>query len=429
MISKRSQLKQIVLSAAGLMGAFMLAVGLWGLIQQPTSAAGDDSFTGISLADPWEGVRSPVSGGYTATANELTMSVDTASAQTDSTEVLAKAIPDSNAITATLYIDPEWQDKQVRVGLWGEVFSSKDNTVGPGWPIIEFTTIGEDDFTGFRVYDTNGDSVKKWYNLTDYAFNWGDSYTLSIDYRTSSDAYGFYINDTEMLELGASHSDNDNSPRDTFRRIMFATANLGGDDAALNYDATWKDAAHRAYADNVTEVANGSDGSAVTVAAPEGAVFTSVKSVSLQDVERVDTHHDYPLGLLDFTFDTTEQHNLVSLTFVTDLTPDQVIARKYNPATKEYTTIEDATITEATLQGKPALLVQYTITDNGVLDLDPTTGKIADPVGLAVASVPSAPDTGISTAFKASSALPIAAGIVGIGLIVAGVVLHRRINS
>ena len=97
-----------------------------------------------------------------------------------------------------------------------------------------------------------------------------------------------------------------------------------------------------------------------------------------------DNDHQYPLGLVNFNFTTNQTDNQVTLTFITDLKPNQVKPRKYNPNTKAYTDIKDYTLTESTVDGKHALVLTYTITDNGDLDLDKTTGVISDPVGLAM---------------------------------------------
>ncbi|MCZ2443163.1 MAG: hypothetical protein LC101_05245, partial [Flavobacteriales bacterium] len=94
--------------------------------------------------------------------------------------------------------------------------------------------------------------------------------------------------------------------------------------------------------------------------------------------------NQYPLGLVNFTFNTTQTDNLVTLTFITDLKPNQVKPRKYNPDTKAYTDITNYTLTETTINGQHALVLTYTITDNGDLDTNKTTGVISDPVGLAM---------------------------------------------
>ncbi|MBP9739007.1 LPXTG cell wall anchor domain-containing protein, partial [Candidatus Saccharibacteria bacterium] len=77
-----------------------------------------------------------------------------------------------------------------------------------------------------------------------------------------------------------------------------------------------------------------------------------------------------------------------------------------------------AVITETTIEGQHALKVTYTITDNGQLDLDPATGKIVDPVGLAV-TAGSLASTGESIKLFAA---------LGLGLVVVagGLVLAQR---
>jgi hypothetical protein len=61
------------------------------------------------------------------------------------------------------------------------------------------------------------------------------------------------------------------------------------------------------------------------------------------------------------------------------------VARKYNTATKTYTDIPNATITNVTIGGQKALKITYDITDGGPLDADGTpNGTIVDPAGPAV---------------------------------------------
>lgn len=59
-------------------------------------------------------------------------------------------------------------------------------------------------------------------------------------------------------------------------------------------------------------------------------------------------------------------------------------ARKYNPELSSYTTISDAVLSSITFDGHSVTKVQYSIADNGALDLDPANGDITDPFGLGV---------------------------------------------
>ena len=135
---------------------------------------------------------------------------------------------------------------------------------------------------------------------------------------------------------------------------------------------------------NSTTISNAENGQPVFLETPSNATLTCSSSLKEPSVSSQDVSYSYPLGLVDFCFNTESENNEVSLTFVTNLKPSQVVARKYNPDTQTYFDIKGATITETTYQSQSALKLTYTITDNGSLDLDPVTGQIKDPVGLGV---------------------------------------------
>ena len=141
-------------------------------------------------------------------------------------------------------------------------------------------------------------------------------------------------------------------------------------------------------------IPNAEDSSTVVLDLPSSTTLSNFVAVKESSLAVQDSGYNYPLGLIDFSFSTSTTDNTVSLLFVTDLKPNQVIAKKYDPSTKGYTTLDNATITETTHNNQHALLLTYTITDNGDLDLDKTTGIIKDPVGLATLAVGS-PNTGV----------------------------------
>ncbi|USN95294.1 MAG: leucine-rich repeat protein [Candidatus Nomurabacteria bacterium] len=141
-------------------------------------------------------------------------------------------------------------------------------------------------------------------------------------------------------------------------------------------------------------IPNAEDSKTVVLDLPTSTTLSNFVAVKESSLAVQDSGYNYPLGLIDFSFSTSTTDNTVSLLFVTDLKPNQVIAKKYDPSTKGYTTLDNATITETTHNNQHALLLTYTITDNGDLDLDKTTGIIKDPVGLATLAVGS-PNTGV----------------------------------
>ncbi len=147
---------------------------------------------------------------------------------------------------------------------------------------------------------------------------------------------------------------------------------------------------------NTASLASSENGKPIRLETPAGTEINCSSTAKESSLTTQDSAYHYPLGLVDFCFTTTETDNEVSLTFMTNLEPDEVKARKYNPIESTYSDITGATITQTTYAGQPALRLTYVITDNGSLDLDPVTGQIKDPVGLAVLGSSSLADTGTS---------------------------------
>lgn len=141
-------------------------------------------------------------------------------------------------------------------------------------------------------------------------------------------------------------------------------------------------------------IADAVSGTPITLTMPKESSATVINAQKETDLSILDPFYEYPNGLVDFSFDTTQTDNEVSLVFVTDKLPSQVVVRKHNPNNKAFFTIPNANISETTYNNQHALKVTYTITDNGDLDLNPAIGKINDPVGLAVQAV-AVPNTGL----------------------------------
>ncbi len=165
---------------------------------------------------------------------------------------------------------------------------------------------------------------------------------------------------------------------------------------------------------------NAENGKLVELAVPNATTISSSSAVKESTLTTKDNAYDYPVGLVNFRFATAAASNTVSLVFVTDLKLHEVVARKYNPTTKEYAAVPGAAITETTYDDHHALQVTYTIADNGPLDLDPALGIIDDPVGLAVLSTPGAPNTGVG---RDGISIPT---VVIIGGIVLGVIVGTK---
>ena len=152
------------------------------------------------------------------------------------------------------------------------------------------------------------------------------------------------------------------------------------------------------FPQNVSNVAT--DASEIKITLPQGC---DISDHSMLTPSKRDEMFNYPLGLTSFTFSTPDCVSgatvPVTLTFKTNLKPNEVVARKYNATTQTYTTIPGAVITETTIDGEHALQLSYSVTDGGPLDEDGiANGVIVDPVGLGTLnSMPSigAPNAGV----------------------------------
>ncbi len=169
---------------------------------------------------------------------------------------------------------------------------------------------------------------------------------------------------------------------------------------------------------------NAENGKTVVLTLPSGTTITCRSAVKESAQAVQDGAYSYPLGLVDFCFSGADASNAINLLFVTDLKPNQVAVRKYVPSTGAYFTINEATVTETTYNGQHALLVTYTIVDNGPLDTDPDDGEVADPVGLGVLEV-GTPNTGLASQ---SAGSPHAAPLSGMTGPIA-TVTHQKISG
>ena len=152
------------------------------------------------------------------------------------------------------------------------------------------------------------------------------------------------------------------------------------------------------FTTNYTTVKSATDSADINITAPAGTNLTCAYTQKEIEQTKQDPGFDYPLSLLTYCLTTASSSNQVSLTFATDLPASSFTARKFDPVTKTYSDVSNATITQTTLDGKPALRLTYVVQDNGPLDANPAVGIIEDPVGLAVTSAGSGStltDTGL----------------------------------
>jgi len=175
------------------------------------------------------------------------------------------------------------------------------------------------------------------------------------------------------------------------------------------------------FGTNSVDLPHAPHNNTLNVTTPIGTNIESANLVTEDNLPTQDNEYHYPFGLANFSFTTDYTSNIVSLTFETDLQPNQITVRKYNPTTNTYNTIPDATVTSTTNNGKPALQISYEIIDNGALDIDPTPGAITDPVGIAIAEQNTlntsdtklgAPNTGFTSTALSPSIFAASTGLV-----------------
>ena len=196
----------------------------------PNTAYTPVSFGGLLLVPD----RQEPSGDYVA-GNDLTQTIDNAKANTSSTfyqtEGLQGTIPPSVSIKARLFIDTAWAGKSVRAGLWG--ITKSDNASDFSYPVIEYTSVADGGFIGFRVFNTmNGG----WTNLDGVTAAAGNSYLLEIAYNALTSNYDFYVNNSVVLSKTAMDG---NNVYNKFSGVIFNNYNFATRNIADNYSVKW----------------------------------------------------------------------------------------------------------------------------------------------------------------------------------------------
>lgn len=193
-VKKRNRVLPIV--AATVLAVAAVVVTIMGILGVRTNALGPVSFTSYpftaSEVSNWFPDRTAPSGGHESTSfgartDVLRMGVDAENASPTTgfyrTEGLQRTL-DSDVLTlrADLYVDSAWLDQDVRAGLWPVLHDSTGAV--SSYPVIEFTTMGADDFTGWRWWD--GD-IGGWTNVElPYVTDGWNTLSVQLDGTTVS---------------------------------------------------------------------------------------------------------------------------------------------------------------------------------------------------------------------------------------------------
>lgn len=256
------------------------------------------------------------------------------------------------------------------------------------------------------VYGYNSGEYDKVYLSNNKGANWtdispddaNDNYWEAVAISGNGSVMSVLDDNDKMYisaDGGASWTEEDpdqeNNGDNTWRSVDFNTSGSRIIAASESFAYT----SYNSQIDRTTNFTNAENGKAIVLTLPSGTTVTCQSAVKESGLTAQDVAYSYPLGLVDFCFSGADENNEISLLFVTDLKPNQVAVRKYNPDNTSYATIPGATVTESNYNGQHALQVTYNIVDNGPLDTDPDVGEVADPVGLGVLGV-TAPNTGLN---------------------------------
>lgn len=177
---------------------------------------------------------------------------------------------------------------------------------------------------------------------------------------------------------------------------------------------------------NVTSFISPVTGKPVTLAAESANDECFLSDVSLVAGSSVsaDPAYTYPVGLIDFKVACGDPGFTATIKqYFYDAPANNFILRKL--ANGQYATVNDATFSRETIDGRQVLVATYDVTDGGPLDDDGlVNGEIIDPAGPAAAVV-AAPNTG---AKAAPLSIHIIAGLMGIAAILFSVLSLRKLT-
>lgn len=352
----------------------------------------DNVYVTDNAGDTWQAL--PVDGDWSMN------NWDTLAVSDDGSKILFGGESWETATTQLYLSDDDgavWDNITPEIGVWEyEVHAAMDAT---GDQIVA-SIYGEDggDVVG-KVFMSESEGAE-WTDVTpdpEEVYGW-NAVALSDDgsvvAAANSSSDNLYFANTADMEWDSVHPGEafDDSDINWFSIDLNADGSgfigSGGEEVYTTAIDSSEDA-------TVVDFSNAENSKTVVLTLPSGTTVTCQSAVKESGLSAQDAGYQYPVGLVDFCFTTEDESNEISLLFVTDLKPDQVVARKYNPDTQQYATVSGVSIVETTYNSQHALLVTYTIVDNGPLDLDADDGEIADPVGLG--TVLGVPSTGLQS--------------------------------
>lgn len=252
------------------------------------------------------------------------------------------------------------------------------------------------------------------YQVNDEPTNWEDNYF--DEQRTGLGnciGSGADLGSCHAINGDGTHStyffNNSNAPMNDwdFDDIWVAHANTyptfdgvqdqGGDDqdgvapeteaAAPNGGDANGDGQQDSAQNNVTSLIDPVTGKYAVLQSSVCDTNTNVSVSSEGSNSKADSNYTYPAGLMNFTLACPSSGATATVTqiYYGNYDADKYVLRKYNTNNGQYTTVNDAVLTNVTIGGQSALKITYQIADGGPLDQDGTAnGYIVDPAGPAL---------------------------------------------
>lgn len=161
------------------------------------------------------------------------------------------------------------------------------------------------------------------------------------------------------------------------RSSASATADLGQD---LNGDLI-----SDSDQSNIGGYTSSYTGKLVSIDVGENCELTTDDMTDEASLAVKDPNYDYGNGLWEWEADCSVETTTVKLYYY-NVSKSGLTARKFSTITNTYTTLNDATFEETSINGQLVTVVTYQVTDNSDRDMNPDIGTINDPVGIATST-------------------------------------------
>jgi hypothetical protein len=203
-------------------------------------------------------------------------------------------------------------------------------------------------------------------------------------------------NCTKINNNQAYFKSSNNGPMNTwdFDTVWAQYSNVNDGFPCLSWDSQCVDDGMNSDSNSVTFVSPATSKS-IKLELSEGCDFEALFKNEGYSNGPQDVAYQYPNGLVGFNANCGAPGFTTTVTqYYYGVKPESMIARKYNPNTKTYFSINDAVIQEVSLDNQVVTKVSFQVTDGSERDADGVVdGLISDPAGLAQAVV-GVPNTG-----------------------------------